>query len=359
MSLSNLPLPVTRRRLARRSKSAKGTPLARTIGLHKDAAVFECQIVGLALLERRSRRRRRDGQQRCDRVVGRRRRRPGSPNRSPSSRPRAGLPEATYRQAPLRPCRAGRRSSAARAARGSCTCRCRCPAWRRRRGPMPSSRSWTLASAANRAAIQAHPAIPQPSVRPSRFIEPTSGVRWDQPNFSAPSSKHSSKWREENGMPKRLVDFRLVENAELDRVDLELIGQFVHRRLGRVEPGHGAGSAHVGCCADVALGAAERHAQVGHAVMERRGLAAVFVVVVEHRQVVDVVVLQRDELAVGRGAEAHALLRAGAMTDRLEHHLAADHELDRLAELPRRSRGERSNASRETACRRNPSRGIS
>jgi hypothetical protein len=31
----------------------------------------------------------------------------------------------------------------------------------------------------------------------------------------------------------------------------------------------------------------------------------------------------------------------GAMTDRLEHHLAADHELDRLAQLPRRRGGER------------------
>ena len=66
---------------------------------------------------------------------------------------------------------------------------------------VPSSRSWTLASAGKRAAIHVHPAIPQPSVKPSRFIEPTSGVRLDQPNFSAPSSKHSSKWRDENGMP--------------------------------------------------------------------------------------------------------------------------------------------------------------
>ena len=43
--------------------------------------------------------------------------------------------------------------------------------------------------------------MPQPRVTASRFIEPTSGVRFDQPNFSAPSSKHSSKWRDENGMP--------------------------------------------------------------------------------------------------------------------------------------------------------------
>ena len=56
---------------------------------------------------------------------------------------------------------------------------------------------------------------------------------------------------------------------------------------------------------------------------------------------VHVVVLQRDELAVGRRAEAHALLGARPMPGRLEHHLAADHELHRPAELPRRRGGER------------------
>src|SRR5207253_5073309 len=40
---------------------------------------------------------------------------------------------------------------------------------------VPSSRSCTLASASNRAAIHAQAAIPQPSVKPSRFSEPTSG----------------------------------------------------------------------------------------------------------------------------------------------------------------------------------------
>src|SRR5438445_13358404 len=48
---------------------------------------------------------------------------------------------------------------------------------------LPSSRNSTLAAAANRAAIHAAPAIPQPSVNPSPFIEPTSGLRFDQPNF--------------------------------------------------------------------------------------------------------------------------------------------------------------------------------
>ena len=66
---------------------------------------------------------------------------------------------------------------------------------------VPSSRSCSFTSAPNRAASHEHPAIPQPSVNPSRFIDPTSGVRWDHPNFSAPSSKHSTRCRDENGSP--------------------------------------------------------------------------------------------------------------------------------------------------------------
>src|SRR5262249_40176683 len=48
---------------------------------------------------------------------------------------------------------------------------------------------------------------------------------------------------------------------------------------------------------------------------------------------VNVIVLQRDKLAIGSGAKAHALLRAGAMADGLKHHLATDDELDGLAKL--------------------------
>src|SRR5262249_13400827 len=68
---------------------------------------------------------------------------------------------------------------------------------------VPSARNSTVAAAGNRAAIHAQPAIPQPNVTPSRFIEPTAGLRLDQPNFSVPSSKHSSKWRDENGTIRR------------------------------------------------------------------------------------------------------------------------------------------------------------
>ena len=75
--------------------------------------------------------------------------------------------------------------------------------------------------------------------------------------------------------------------------------------------------------------------------MERGRLAAIFVVNVEHRRGVHIVVLQRDELAVGRGPEPHALLSARTMADGLEHHLAAHDKLYRLAKLPRRRCRER------------------
>src|SRR5207248_2314966 len=104
---------------------------------------------------------------------------------------------------------------------------------------------------------------------------------------------------------------------------------------------HRAGTAHVSRCADVASCAAEAHAQVGHAVMERRRLAAVFVVIVEHGHVIDIIVLQRYELAVARGAEANTLLSARPMADRLEHHLATDDQLHRSAYLPGRGDGKR------------------
>src|SRR4029077_13191688 len=49
----------------------EGYAAGSAVRLHKDAAVFEGQIGGLALLERRSRRCRGDGEQRGDRLVGR------------------------------------------------------------------------------------------------------------------------------------------------------------------------------------------------------------------------------------------------------------------------------------------------
>src|SRR6185312_13052498 len=44
-------------------------------------------------------------------------------------------------------------------------------------------------------------ATPQPSTRSPRRIEPTAGVRFDHPNFSEPTCRHSFKCRDENGFP--------------------------------------------------------------------------------------------------------------------------------------------------------------
>ena len=57
---------------------------------------------------------------------------------------------------------------------------------------VPSSRNCMFAPAANLPAAHTAPAMPQPSFSPSRFIEPTAGLRFDQPNFSAPRFKHST-----------------------------------------------------------------------------------------------------------------------------------------------------------------------
>ena len=124
---------------------------------------------------------------------------------------------------------------------------------------------WTLASAGKRAAIQ--PAGHAPAERQAVALHRADlGRALDQPNFSPPSSKHSSRWRDENGTPSDSSIFGSFRTRSLTGIDLELLGQLVHRRLGGIEPGHGAGAAHVGGGADVAPGAAERHAEVGHAV---------------------------------------------------------------------------------------------
>src|SRR4051794_25171367 len=75
--------------------------------------------------------------------------------------------------------------------------------------------------------------------------------------------------------------------------------------------------------------------------------AAVFMVNVVHRRRVHVVLLHREELSIGRGAQPHALLRARAMPDGLKHHLATDNKLHWLAKVPRGSCGERAMCPRE------------
>ncbi len=112
-----------------------------------------------------------------------------------------------------------------------------------------------------------------------------------------------------------LVDLWFVQHAQSDRIDVELIGQFVHRRLGRKQSGHSSGTPHGGRRADIAAGEAPLHSKIRHTIVVRRGLAAVFAIAIQHRPVVDIVVHERDELSFAGGAEPHALLSPGTMTD--------------------------------------------
>src|SRR5439155_10327252 len=123
--------------------------------------------------------------------------------------------------------------------------------------------------------------------------------------------------------------------------ELELLGHLIHGRLSRVESGDCARAAHIRRRADVAPRPTEMHPQVWRAVMEGRRFTAILVVVLEDRAVTDIVMLERDELAFRCGAQSHVLLSAGAMARRLERHLPAENELNRLADLPRRRHRQR------------------
>ena len=124
-------------------------------------------------------------------------------------------------------------------------------------------------------------------------------MRCAQPNFSAPTVRHSRKWREENGKLQPFVDFRLIGEAKLHRVHLELERELIHGGLGGVKAGNRAGAAHRRGRADIAPRQGGRDAQVRHAVHVRRALAAVLLVVVEDGSVIHIFLPQGGELALG------------------------------------------------------------
>jgi hypothetical protein len=111
------------------------------------------------------------------------------------------------------------------------------------------------------------------------------------------------------------VPFGVVDEAKLEGIDLELVGQLVHASFESVEAGDGARSAHVHGRADVAMDEAAGDFEVGDAVEVRRGLAAAFVVVVELAGDVEVVVAQGEQLAFGGGSELDVLLGAWPVAD--------------------------------------------
>ena len=175
------------------------------------------------------------------------------------------------------------------------------------------------------------------SQRPSRRT-PGVGSRPAQPKRSAPSRRHSSRPRELNGSPVSGSSLGLVADAQLDRVEAGRDGELVHRALERVEPGVSPGARiHDGVGTSSAarrwpvrrlrrrVEHPRRHRGLLGELLERRGLL--------ERDVVD-----RQQAAVGVGAEPHALDRRRPVAGEREHLLAGGGELHRPVDVPGRQR---------------------
>ena len=112
------------------------------------------------------------------------------------------------------------------------------------RGGNPPSRRFAVRptpATPCRSAIHEQAATPHPTVNPSRFIEPTCGVRRDQPNFSAPALETLDHVPRREREVQPLVLLRLIEQPELHRIDVQFDGQLVDRRFQANKPGTAPG----------------------------------------------------------------------------------------------------------------------
>ena len=162
--------------------------------------------------------------------------------------------------------RAACRSSARRAARGRCRCRCRCPACRRRRAPCRrrAAPRWRRPGSAPRS-TSSRPCPSRASARRAsssrlRACASTSRIlRAELEAFDADGARRTECLSD-------FVDLRLVQQAKLDRVDLELDrparSSPTRSRKGRARRRVRASRWASRRCA----GAAEVDAQVRHAV---------------------------------------------------------------------------------------------
>jgi hypothetical protein len=134
---------------------------------------------------------------------------------------------------------------------------------------------------------------------------------------------------------------RFVADAQLDRIEAEPLGQLVHRRLqahharGFARRPHGAGDRDVEQLQPVAgepVGGGVEGAREGGGALDEGGVARA--VGGRHQR-------QRGQPAVRRGAEADALDGGRAVDGGVEHLLAGERDLHRLAQRPRRQRRRR------------------
>ena len=120
----------------------------------------------------------------------------------------------------------------------------------------------------------------------------------------------------------------VIFEAQVKRVEVELDGELVHGGLEREKAGDDAGAAHGRGRADVHGDEGLVGGEVFAAIEHGGDAGALLDVGVDEGGGLQDVVLDGEELAVGRGAEAHALLRERAMADRGEHEAARDDNLD-------------------------------
>src|SRR5262249_9160526 len=104
------------------------------------------------------------------------------------------------------------------------------------------------------------------------------------------------------------------------------MSQFIHGGFYGIEPGHSSKTAHIPCAADVSFSAAKGHTQIGHAVLESSRFTTILVMGIQHRPRVDIIVLQRDQFSLPRGAETHTLSGKWPMADSVERQFAREHQ---------------------------------
>ena len=157
------------------------------------------------------------------------------------------------------------------------------------------------------------PPLPSRALSPSRRIDPTFGSRSAPAEFLCAKRQAFLRWRTRTAA-QAFVDLRLVAQTQLDWIHIELDRQLIHRGSARTVPAPRPARAST-WASRIALGQPRGDAQIRHAVHVRRRLAAILLVIVEDRCGIDVIMLQRDELAVAARRRGGCAARCRPMAD--------------------------------------------
>ena len=164
-------------------------------------------------------------------------------------------------------------------------------------------------------------ATPHPRIRSPLRMEPTSGVRRAQPNFSAPTCRHSLRCREEKGLffsssVRVSSESRIRTGSFFSLMASSSIADSARKT------GNGAGAAHGGGRADVATTRAEVTLRFG--AVEERWASPQFSRMSSPIAGVVAVVLLQVRVACHRVSRRVACVAGCADDGRVgEHHLAA------------------------------------